>query len=361
MGIDRVALVAVVTIAAACGDDNGKARIDAADNGDDGGGSGSDASIDAFAVTTIPCGYTEMADSTNSTVPNAESSGLTFSTTPIALCGKFDTGHYSASTNLVDADGIAFNVAADADVIVHLTGSGIAMPDRTIVQILKKGENALFGFGVVEGDHATLIFRLPAGTDYVAAAYALDGAATSTAIDYKIVIAADTPRCPAKTGTADHTEGADNGANDVIDFNFIANTQSTLTTSNTDAPETTNVTVASDSSYLISGSSSNVDPMRDDYKDHDTYAFTTGATTTQMSLRLKWPSTATDLDVRVYPVPTGDPESIVAGIDMSAAEEEYETFAVKPSTTYWLWIAAEDSSSAATAYAATLCGETFTP
>ncbi len=360
MGTHRVALVAVVTFAAACGDDNGAARTDAATSDDDGGGSNVDSSVDG-SVVNVTCDYSEMADATNSSVPNAESSGLTFSSSRIVLCGKLDTGHYSSTTQLIDADGIAFNVAADTNVIVHLVGTGVAMPDRTVVQILKKGVNELFGFGVVEGDHASLIFRLPAGNDYVAAVYGLDTAATSTAIDYKVLISADTARCPAKTGGADHAEGTDNGANDVIDFTQNANTQSTLTTSGADAPEITNLTIASGSSYLLTGNSSNVDPMRDDYKDHDTYAFTTGATTTQMSLRLKWPSTSTDLDYRIYPVPTGDPESIAGGLDVSSAEEEYETFAVKPSTTYWLWIAADDTSTAATAYSATLCGETFTP
>ena len=64
MGTSRVALVAVVTFAAACGDDNSSARTDAATTDDDGGGSNTDSGIDG-SVVNVPCDYTEMADTTN--------------------------------------------------------------------------------------------------------------------------------------------------------------------------------------------------------------------------------------------------------------------------------------------------------
>ena len=114
--------------------------------------------------------------------------------------------------------------------------------------------------------------------------------------------------------------------------------------------------------YRVTGSSAAVDPA-DDYEDRDTFQFTTGATTTQMSIRLNWTSTTMDLDFRVYPViDSGDPLSVVGGLDESLMEEEFETFAVKPSTAYWLWIAAEDGASGQpSAYEATLCGEMYAP
>jgi hypothetical protein len=356
MGFDRFALVAVGVALAACGDDSGSGQVDAAS--DDGNSDGGDIG------TGIPCQYTEMQDATNSTVPMAENSNLTLGSERLAICGKFDSGHFDAANSLVDADGIIFNVAAQTDVIVHLIGPQFASApaDQMVVQILKQGVNQLFGFGIVEGNHGSLVFRLPAGA-YVAAVYAVDTAAISAPIDYQILISADTPRCAAKTSAADHTEGADNGANDVIDYFFVSNQQSNLTPSTTDAAETTNITVAAGTSYLIDAGMADVNPTTpdDDYEDSDTFLFTTGPSTTQMSVRLNWTSTTADLDYRVYPVPTGDPESIVGGLDNRDMEDEYETFAVKPNTQYWLWVAAEDGATPATPYKATLCGETFTP
>ena len=80
-----------------------------------------------------------------------------------------------------------------------------------------------------------------------------------------------------------------------------------------------------------------------------------------MSVRINWAGTSTDLDYRVYPVPTGDPSSIVGGLDSSNMEDEFETFSVMPNTSYWLWVASEDGAASPMAYKATLCGETFTP
>lgn len=344
MGTDRVALV-VVALLAACGDDSPSAGVDAGiDSGTDGG-----------TIDNIPCDYTESQDLTNSTVPNAEPSNLTLGASRIVICGKMDTGHYDATQQLVDADGIEFSVAAETDVIVHLVGNGVAMPDRMIVQIIH-ADNRLYGFGVVEGDHASFIFRIPAD-EYVLAVYALNGAALSSAIDYKVLIDIDTPRCAAKS-VADHNEGTDGGANDVIDFTFNSNNQSSLSASTTDAPEVTNFTIASGSSYAIAGTMADVDPP-DDYMDRDTFAFTTGPTTTQMTVRLNWPTVGADLDFRLYPA--GIPQSFAAGIDTANTEFELETFAVKPNTMYWLWIAQEDGTTAPATYSATLCGETFTP
>jgi hypothetical protein len=111
----------------------------------------------------------------------------------------------------------------------------------------------------------------------------------------------------------------------------------------------------------VTGISELVDPD-DDYQDRDTFAFTTGSATTQMSIRLNWAATTVDLDYRVYPETTAAPLSIVGGLDESQSEYEFETFAVKPNTTYWLWVAAEDGSTGQpAAYGATLCGATWSP
>jgi hypothetical protein len=55
--------------------------------------------------------------------------------------------------------------------------------------------------------------------------------------------------------------------------------------------------------------------------------------------------------------------SVTGGLLASNTEDEFQTFAVKPSTQYWLWIAADAMSptTTASAYDATICAETFMP
>jgi hypothetical protein len=317
----------------------------------------------------IPCDYNENAgnDMANWEPANADDSGITYSGTRTVLCGNFNSGHYGMNgmgspADVVDADGIRFNNASTGQVIVHLlVGNGLTNVDRTVVQILRN--NGLYGFGVVEGDHGTFTFNLPGATGYVAAIYTINDTGISASIPYKMLISPDTARCPTKAGAADHPEAGDGGSNngnDMIEFNFTANNQSSLTASTSDTPEVTNFAIDPAEAFSISGDLANVNPS-DNYMDRDTYHFTTGPTTTQMSVRVNWPSTSSDLDFRIYPPQqSGIPESFVGGVDTSDMEDEYETFAVQPNTSYWLWVAAEDGATPTT-YTATLCGETFTP
>ena len=53
--------------------------------------------------------------------------------------------------------------------------------------------------------------------------------------------------------------------------------------------------------------------------------------------------------------------SVIVVFSVRDMEDEFETFAVKPNTDYWLWVASEDGAASPMAYKATLCGETFTP
>jgi len=354
MGTHRFALV-VALVLGACGDDSGSARMDSGGGAD---GSGSD------LFNTIPCDYVESMDTTNFMPSTSEPTTKSLGAARLVMCGKFDTGHYGmngtmAPPDLADADGFLFNVTTAGPVIVHLIAdNNLSMTTRSIVYISKG--NTLYGLGVIEGDHATFTHDLPMGTDYVIGVYTIHSAALASAINYKVLVSPDTARCAKKTGTADHAEGADGGANDVVDYNFTSNSQSSLSAATTDNAEDTMLLVDPSSTFLFTGDLANVDPA-DDYMDRDTFQFATGPTTTQMSVRLNWTSTTADNDFRIYPPKlSGSIASFAGGVDASDMEDEYETFAVQPNTLYWLWVAASDGASPG-AYAATLCGETFTP
>ncbi len=350
--------VAIALVATACGDAKTSGTHDGAV---DSTGNGDDLDVgDSGGNTVLTCDFTEAADTTNDTIPGAELTGMTLGTR-LTICGNLNNGHFDASGELVDADMFKLTIGADADVLVHLIGT-VSAADQTVIQIRQGG--TFFGFGVVEGDHGTVAAHLPAG-DYTLVVGAFNSADLSAAGAYQLTIVPDMPatRC-AKLTTGGFPEAGDGGSdngNDVIDYNSTSNTPSTLS-AGADAPEMTLITAEPGMSYRITGSSAAVDPA-DDYEDRDTFAFTTGASTTQMSIRLNWASTSMDLDYRVYPaITSGDPLSIVGGLDESLSEEELETFAVKPSTTYWLWIAAEDGATGQPSpYAATMCGEAFSP
>jgi hypothetical protein len=351
---------AAAAVLGACGNSSSSggndADIDAPELGD------GDLDMGDSGPIVLTCDFTEAADSTNDLLSMAEATGKTLGTR-ITVCGEIDNGHFDAGSGRVDADGFEFTIGTDTDVLVHILGTGIAMPDDTVIQLF---ENTTFvAFGVVEGDHGTMAAHLPAG-DYRVAMASFDSADISAPIAYQLTIVPDTPatRCPAATtgGFAEAGDGGSNNGNDVVDYESSSNTPSSLSASGTDVPEATGITADPAMQYRVTGSSADVNPA-DDYEDRDTFAFTTGASTTQMTIRLNWASTSMDLDYRVYPaIGSGDPLSIVGGLDESPMEEEFETFAVKPSTTYWLWIAAEDGATGQPSpYAATLCGEQFSP
>jgi hypothetical protein len=354
MGIDRFPLVGALALAVglggltACGDDSGSA--------------GTDAATDGGENPLAGCTYVETADTTNELLANAEASGTTVSATSIVLCGTINNGHYDAANDVVDGDYFIFEVTTATDILIRSTGTGLTTPEQVVMQVNQQGSFDFFGFTSVVGDHGTIATHLEPG-EYTIAIGGLHPQDLTAPVAYRLTISTDTPatRCPKQTGTLTFLEAGDGAGsgNDVIEYYAIGNPNSDLTSDTTDTAESTGITVEPASKYLVTGESANVNPA-DNYMDRDTFQFTTGASTNEMSVRLNWTSTAIDFDFRVYPA-TGPLLSIVGGLDPDPMEDEFETFAVKPNTSYWLWIAAEDGSTAPADYAATLCGEQFTP
>lgn len=340
---------------AACGGGGGSGDSPDARDPDSGGGA-----ID-MAPNPVTCAYTEAADATNNTSPTAEATGVS-AAAPVALCGKVNNGHYNGATTAVDIDTFKVTLPAEADILVHLTGAGLSGLQVARLQV---GTTAGMQrkLAVFDTDHATLSVHLPAG-DYVFAVTGFNGADIAAPIDYKVVIVPDQPatRCAKVTAAPTFTEandGAVNTGNDMLTVDESSDPTTNPTPGNTDNPEPTAITTAAGTSYRIGGSSADVD-LPDDYEDRDTFLFTTGATTNQLSVRLNWPSTTVDFDFKVFPANTV--LSVAGGLATKNSEEELETFAVRPNTQYWLWVGAYDGATGQpAAYDATICAETFTP
>jgi hypothetical protein len=97
----------------------------------------------------------------------------------------------------------------------------------------------------------------------------------------------------------------------------------------------------------------------DQYLDRDTYAITTDDSTNELAIRLDWPDTTVDLDVLLLDPITLSP--LVQGTRASTTIHELEVVAVRPSTTYWLWVGrfAAPPGPPSEPYSVTVCGDYF--
>ena len=330
-----------------CGDDASGGNPDGGNgNGDGGDGGGSN---------SVPCTYTEKDDVGNAMSATPEVTGITFGNT-IALCGSVNSGHFTSSSELVDQDIYRLTFSADADLILHFTGEAGAI-DELAVQVAQSSTRA--GYGSWTHDHGALVAHVTPGDWFVTVG--AFNSTDATSFPYKIIVASDVPnRCPHATtgGFTEAGDGASNNGNDMMTYALATNSVRQLTASTADAPEATGITAAPGGNYRLTGTAANVDPA-DDYMDRDTYEFTTGAATNEVSVRLNWQGLP-DFDFIVIPKGSVNP-IIGAGFDNVNMEAEFETFAVAPNTSYWLWIAAENGSALPANYDATLCSSTYTP
>jgi hypothetical protein len=360
-------VTSVLLVAAACGDDGNKGTVDAPNEPP------IDAAPDA-PVTPVNCDYTEQADATNDdfsgNVANGvpEATGKTFTSTTTTICGKLDSGHFVAADELVDIDGFTFAASGEVDVRIDLTLTGTKTVDYLSLNVYT-GPNLSDDVGTTakfEGNHAVLDVHLsPVSGMFEVLVFAGNPTATTAPISYVAKISIDQPatRCPKSTAAATYTEQRDTAGNGHHgnDMVLIGGTPSQqLTADTTDLAEPTGVTVAPATSYHLTGSSADIAAMNA-YKDRDTFEFTTGPSTNELAVRLNWPGTVQDLDYYVFAKDTVP--MIGRSITALKREDEFKTFAVKPSTAYWVLVGNDPASlaGAAVPYDVTLCGASFTP
>ncbi len=332
------------------------------------------------------CDAQELSDLTNDTfeVGAAEDTMLTF-TASSTICGKANASHFEAPTmagdiGVVDVDSYKITLAAPAVVYVTFGGAGLETltGNFRIYDRSKPMNEQLQLFGEMHRGHTASHVSLPAGA-YELQAIVLGDAAPSGDVSYKIKMVTETPdtRCPYLTtgGYAEAADGATNVGNDMIAWDYEAVDPApniTLTTTTADNPEPTGITAAAGTTYRVSGTSAN-NPVgaTDDYKDRDTFKFTTGPTTDEVTIRMKFPLATMDIDVLLAEeAMAGETEPAVLDISNRLAagpSEEFITTAVEPNTVYWLWIAGYKdhppgmAASTAGTYDATICPSVYVP
>ncbi len=299
-----------------------------------------------------PCNYVEKSDGDNDTTPEATGLGIGAATED--LCGTIDGGHFA--NGIIDVDrfrvsiagsDMRFQLSADDDVTVLPQGLELRVFDTAVNPTLF----AEMTFDPKIADHAAQLVELPGG-DYDIVVSAAAGGELSGNIGYRLrVTAFDFGGCTA-SGAASYTEsGSSGGDNDAVAVDYAKTPQFTMMSG---TPEATKLAVDAGHAYKISGSAS-TDAGGDDYLDRDTYSLETDDTTNEMTVDLSWMGDA-DLDYLVL-----DPSSLTAiglGNIASNTGPELATFAVKPSTTYWLWVGRHtgpSTDSSPIAYDATVC------
>jgi hypothetical protein len=286
------------------------------------------------------------------------------------ICGKFDNTHYQQSNMLIDVDSYAINVGAQSNGLLYITAPGAEAFNTVLIEIY--GNSTGLTTDEVGQFQATSGFamasaKLPPG-EYVIVVSSFHSAAATAPVDYKIVLQADNPaRCAKSTATATYSEmldGVTADGNDVYEVRYTGGMQRQLTANPLDMVEPTGISVAPNMTYRISGT--NIVPAvtpaswADFYQDRDTYQITMGADANQLSLRLSWPGTTADMDFLVFPM--GGINDFANGYYNAKMEDEFATFAVIPGMSYWVFVAADDSSTGQPiAYDLTVCGATFKP
>jgi hypothetical protein len=310
-----------------------------------------------------PCDYTESHDASNDYLAESgyalEATGLVFSGQAMTICGQIDNGHYNAAESSIDIDNYGFDLAADADVIVTLTGD--AQYIATVgAWAYDPASGTIPGGGYFNYDHGVFSAHLAAG-HYELSIEAYDSGDVAAAVPYHLTIAGDSPatRCAALATPSSYIEagdGSDSHGNDVFDVDFDTAPYRMFTQTPMDRPEDFEVPLDSGAPQRIDGEAAMIAPVGS-YLDHDTYLVMTGPTTNQLTIRLDWTSENVDLDY--YLSTAGATYPIGSSATARLGGGEFATIAVAPGTRYWLWVGSYQSSLESSHYDATLCGETF--
>jgi hypothetical protein len=312
-----------------------------------------------------PCNYREATDTNSGEI--AELTGLVIDNLSASVCGRIDGGHYDVANQIVDTDRFRLTIGGTGDILVQLVGDTSASLFSEIdVRVFDTSRfPKLVAAGRLDlalADHLAFAAQLdPGDYDFVVAAQA-PGDLSGTS-DYRLRVSpGPAKRCPVPMGEVDYREahdGPDATGNDMVDVDFK---RSVWLTRSSGAPEPTRLSVRARDSFRLSGESAAIDPTtrNDEYLDRDTFAIHTDSTANELSVRLDWSSTTdagADLDYLVI-----EPSTLAAvaiANTTSVTEHEFQTFAVKPSTDYWIWVGAFKGSSGATPFDLAVCGGHF--
>ena len=295
--------------------------------------------------------------------------GLAIDKDELTICGRLNAYQFTPSDYegylRVDSDYYRLAVLTDGDYFVSIEFPEDA-PSQDFTRININPGYYGGGVGLVEGKQGGAWVALD---DFTGASIYVDSYAMTDldhSIPYKLHIRKDSPadRCTtvkpadAKQSYTEAHDGATNKGNDVVHYKFFEAQMPTASAA--DAPEPSGVVLNIGDHSLLQGNAALVD-YGDDYYDTDMYAFKTG-TSDVVTLRLDWPDFGPDLDLMLFDANDLTFQYLKAATNTTTYGPELFTVIVKPNTSYWLYVAAGNTStqgSIPSAYTVTMCGEKF--
>jgi hypothetical protein len=368
----RLSAALLLAWAVACGGDD--------DGPEDGGpipdgGPVGDAGAPDAAVVDCSGDHRESAEASNnpfSETGAAERTGLGLAAEGAGfwVCGQLDPAQ--AIDQVADYDAFEFTIDGNRAVnlrIEMVASQAIGADLELDLYRVDNGPAQEVATGIPVRNGVALIAGLiaPPGRYWVSAA-AWRPPDLEGPVGYAIRVRENQDTCPAAMQMADYLEagdGPDSIGNDTVQIHLPS--PPPVLTEAEDAPEPTKLTLEPDAVLFMTGESGAVETDADSYLDRDTYLITTGATTGEVELRLKWPNDVADLDVHLFAA--GDPAidySNELGAEAGLIRDELMTLNVDAGTDYWLWIGAYDDPDdetpvAAVDYEVTLCPRTYVP
>lgn len=320
--------------------EGGESGMGGAIHGGAGGDGGAGGAVDeVVTLTPTTCNYTEVESD------SSQATGLDAKTALKVICGKVDTGHFSAGDQLLDKDtyGIALTGSKHGLMRLELpTFTGLTRIEVTIDQQTVVITQPVTVFNIYSL-FSSIFLRINA----------YSAADLSEPIPYQLSVVSDdvNARCAASNAAASFTEagdGANNRGNDVYTFDDDVPS----TTGGGDSAEATGITLAQ-ASYRVNGKSADVSRLGD-FLDGDSYSFHTGPSTTQLTLRADWQG---GRNMDLFVMKAGTLERAGYSTTFSNTSPEYVTVRVKPNTDYIAF--AGGFAGSPFDYSLTLCGETY--
>ncbi len=342
----HLAAALALAVAGACGgDDSG-----AADAGAGQDATLADASSRDAAIVDCSGDHRESAEDTNDPFSSgdgsAERTGLTLAPGDAGfwVCGQLDPTQ--AAGKVADYDAYEFTVDGDdpINIRVELLASDAAktiisldlyrVDDGPPVQVasvpFRNGYALISGLEVEPGTYWVSAAALPPEPD--------------APIGYAVLVSENLLACAAAGPPMDHPEAGDGDlsrGNDTVQIDLPD--PPALTEDKMDVPEETALVLEPDTIAHLRGQSDAIVSAGDSYLDRDTYVITTGATTSELEVRVSWPDGMVDLDVNLFAA--GAPENSFSGDlgkESGPDRDELMTLNVDPDHGYWLWVGAYD-------------------
>jgi hypothetical protein len=302
-----------------------------------------------------PCDHTELDDVADGSA--AEATMLTVGKTTRTICGSVEGGHYDSVEKPVDLDRYRITVEGSGLMSIQidplegfeaLSSFGVRIFDTATNPTLLADSRVDFAY-----DHGAFATELPPGDYDLVVAAGATGDIAMGSVDYRVRMVADPAKaCPAQT-KASYTE-KDEAGNGAVTVDY---TKTPIAAAGAGTAEATKITLSPGHRYMFAGTAT-AGAAQGEYVDADVFAVKTAKTTDELTVRLDWDAAA-DLDYLVVEADTFVPAGI--SVLTSTGQDELATFAVKPDTSYLLFVGEFMGSTEAAPYGLTVCATHAVP